>query len=254
VTPPVATPFYLDWMFWTVVVSLLAIVLSQLPPIYLLLRPRRLEVEVHSRVQLAHRVGNPNVGLVVGLTNSGGRSLRIRSFQLELSRDDKPLMILPAQNYFETPSSTSSVLLVPFSLKPGENWSHSVNFLNYFDRQNERYYRKHLSDLNADIRQKLAARPKGTEEMVVADPNVVAPFIELFNKLFVWQTGEYVIALSVTTEPGSASYSKKYRFTLYESDTDDLKKQTDDYKYGGGITFDVAQHLAVSVPLAEHLG
>lgn len=250
----VIIPFYLNWTFWAVVVSTTAIILSQLPPIHLLLRPRRIEVEVHSRVQVTHRAGNPNVGLVVSLTNSGGRNLRIRSINLELSRDGKPLANLPAQNYFETLSSTSTVLLVPFLLKPGESWAHGVNFLNFFDRHTEKHYRECLSALNTDIRQKVNARPKGSEEMVVADPKVVAPFLELFDKLFVWQTGEYVISLSVTTSPESASYSKMYRFTLYESDTDDLKKHTDDYKYGGGITFDIEQHVMTSVPLTEHVG
>lgn len=218
------------------------------------MRPRRLEVEVHSRVLVTHRVGNPNVGLVVGLTNSGGRALRIRSLRLDLSRDGKPLVSLPAQNFFETPSSTSSVLLVPFSLKPGENWVHAVNFLNFFDRQTEKHYRECQYALNADIRQKIEARPKGIEDMVAADEKVVTPFLDLFSELFVWQTGEYIISLSVTTEPGSASYSKLYRFTLYESDTDELRRQTDDYRYGGGITFEVERPLAVSVQLTEHVG
>lgn len=244
----------MDWTFWAVIVSLLAIALSQLPPIHLLMRPRRLEVEVHSRVLVTHRVGNPNVGLVVGLTNSGGRALRIRSLRLDLSRDGKPLVSLPAQNFFETPSSTSSVLLVPFSLKPGENWVHAVNFLNFFDRQTEKHYRECQYALNADIRQKIEARPKGIEDMVAADEKVVTPFLDLFSELFVWQTGEYIISLSVTTEPGSASYSKLYRFTLYESDTDELRRQTDDYRYGGGITFEVERPLAVSVQLTEHVG
>ncbi|MFC6521615.1 hypothetical protein ACFQAT_19795 [Undibacterium arcticum] len=134
---PPTHPFYVDWTFWAVIVALLAVLLSQLPPVHILLRPKRLEVEVHSRLQVTHQVGNPNVGLYVNIANTGGRELRVRRVQVDVSRDGKYLGALPAQNYFETPSSQSSVLFVPFSLKPGEHWGHAVNFLSFFDRQTE---------------------------------------------------------------------------------------------------------------------
>lgn len=249
-----SAPLYFDWTFWAVVVALLAVVLSQLPPVHLLLRPKRLDVEVHSRIQVTHQVGNPNIGVVVSVRNTGGRELRIRRLHIEVWRDGGLLGRFPAQNYYETPSSQTSVLFIPFSLKPREDWSHAVNFLNFFDRQTEKAYRENQSHLNSDIGKKIEAKPKGEEKPVVADLGLVAPFLELFNKLFVWEPGEYVIALSVEAEPGSASYLKKYRFTLYESDTMELKKHTEDYKFGGGISYNVQRHVGVFVPLSEHLG
>lgn len=249
-----SSPLYLDWTFWTVIVASIAIVLSQLPPIHLLLRPRRLEVEVHSRIQVTHQIGNPNIGLFVSIGNTGGRELRIRKLRVEVWRDGKWLGAFPAQNYFETASSQSSVLFVPFSLKPGEHWSHGVNFLNFFDRQTEKSYRENQSTLNADISRKIDARPKENEQAVIAESSLTAPFFDLFNKLFVWEPGEYVFSLSVDAEPGSASYAKKYRFTLYESDTAELRKHTEDYKFGGGISYNVQQHIGVFVPLSEHVG
>ena len=124
--PQAPNPFYLDWQFWAAVVAVLALVLSQLPPVRLWFRPKRLEVEVHSRIQVTHKVGNPNVGIYVSVRNTGGRELRIRSLQISLTRDNAPLAVLSAQNYFESPSSQSSVLFVPFSLKPGETWAHGT--------------------------------------------------------------------------------------------------------------------------------
>ncbi|WP_338802529.1 hypothetical protein V9L13_11195 [Pseudomonas sp. RSB 5.4] len=249
----IALPFYTDWKFWSLVVSVLAVILSQLPPIHLLLRPRRLEVEVHSRVQLTHRVGNPNLGLVVGITNSGGRSLRIRSMHLDLVRDGQPLVTLHAQAYFETPSSTSTVLLVPFFLKPGDSWAHAVTFFNNFERQVDKAYRADLARLRTDIRKKIDAQPPDKRELVEAEPQMIAPFSELFRKLFIWETGEYMFTLSVIAAPGSASYTKKYRFTLYESDTEELRQQAERYKYGAGIAYD-EQDGAVMVPITEHVG
>jgi hypothetical protein len=164
-------------------------------------------------------------------------------------------MTLPAQNYFEAPSSTSSVLFVPFSLKPGETWAHSVSFLNFFDRLTEKQFRENLSALGADIRRKIEVRPPENEKQaVVAEAELVQPFNALFEKLFVWQPGEYVAELQVDAEPGSASYSKNYRFTLYESDTAELREYTEDYRIGGGLTFNMERHAGVNVPLSEHVG
>ncbi|HEY2901352.1 MAG TPA: hypothetical protein VGL59_12300 [Polyangia bacterium] len=244
----------MDWTFWAVATSLVAIVLSQLPPVRLLLKPKRLDVEVHSRIQITHKVGNPNVSLHVSIGNSGGIELRVRSLALDLTRDGKPLLSLVAQNYFHGPTDQVPILFIPFSIKPGEHWSHGVNFLNLFDRTTDKNYRENASKLLMDIQRKLAARPPADKEAVKASPHLVAPFVELFDRLFLWEPGEYVVALAVKVEPGSASYVKKYRFTLYESDTAELRKHIEDYQYGAGISYNVDKHLGVFVPLSEHIG
>ena len=246
------TPWYLDWTFWAAALSLVAIVLSQLPPVHLLLRPKRLEVEVHSRVQLSHMAGNPNAGVVVSIRNTGDRQLRIRSLALGVSRDAHAPLWLPGQGYFETPSSQSSVLFVPFTLKPGETWAHSVTFLNTFERQVEKLFREKLSTLEGDIRRKIWERSKDDREAVVAEPKNVSPFVDLFRRIFIWYPGEYIVELRVSAEPGSASFSKRYRFTLYESDTEDLRAYIDDYKFGTGLTSKADHHSGVSIPIVEH--
>lgn len=252
--PPTPTPLYLDWQFWAAVVAGLALVLSQLPPVVLWFRPRRLEVEVHSRIQITHKVGNPNVGMFVSVRNTGGRELRIRSLRIVLARDNSQLANLPAQNYFESPSSQSSVLFVPFTLKPGDTWAHGTNFLSFFDRAREKLYRESESKLGSDIRRKLDARDEYDKNAVVAEPALVAPFMKLFDQLFIWQPGEYVAELIVEAEPGSASFSRKYRFTLYESDSAELRAHVEDYKFGGGVSYHVDKHAGVFVPLSQHNG
>jgi hypothetical protein len=254
IVPSTSIPLYLDWQFWAAVAAGLALVLSQLPPVHLWFRPRRLEVEVHSRVQITHKVGNPNVSMFVSIRNTGGRELRIRSLQIALRRDDTPLGTFPAQNYIESPSSPSSVLFVPFSLKPGETWAHSTSFLNFFDRATEKFYRERESVLVADIRKKIQALPEGDKPLVIAEPSLVSPFLDLFNRLFVWQPGEYVAELSVLAEPGSASFVRKFRFTLYESDSEELRSHTEDYKFGGGLSYNIDKHAGVFVPLSQHVG
>lgn len=244
-------PIYLDWQFWAAVVAAVALILSQLPPVALWFRQRRLEVEVHNRVQITHKVGNPNVGLFVSVRNLGGRELRVQSLVLKLTRDNKPLASLAAQNFYEQQSAQSTVLFVPFILKPQETWAHGTNFLNFFDREKEKAYRRAESDLRAVIQKKLEMRPKDDSRPVSAEQDLVSPFIDIFNELFIWEPGEYIAELTVLTQPQSASFGRQYRFTLFESDSMELRSYVEDYKFGAGVYFNDDRHSGLFIHISR---
>jgi hypothetical protein len=250
--PTTQAPLYLDWQFWSAVVAVLALVLTQLPPVRLWFRPSRLEVEVHSRVQVTHKVGNPNLGMHVGIRNIGGREVRVGSITVALARDGNQLGVYPIINFFEASSSTSAVLFVPFTLRPSESWAHRANFLRLFDRNTEKFYRERESELRANIRRKLAARAEGDNELVVADAECIQPFLKMFNRMFVWLPGEYTLDLQIQVESGKAAFGRRYRFTLFESDSEELRSHTDDFKHGGGLAYDVDRHVGVYVPLSPN--
>jgi len=252
--PSVQIPFYLDWQFWAAIAAFLALILSQLPPVRLWLLPRRLEAEVHHKIQITHKIGNPNLGLFISIRNTGGRNLRIRAMELSVKRDGEALGRYPAQNYFERLSDQSMVLFVPFTLKPGESWEHGTNFFNEFDRATEKSFRENASSLTTDIGAKLEARPDSDKTPVVAEPALVDPFHRLFDRLFAWAPGEYIVELKVRAEPGSASFSQRYRFTLFESDTMELRSYADDFKFGGSIMYNSQRHSGLFVPLQPHNG
>lgn len=246
------SPLYLDWQFWSALGSVTAIVLSQLPPMKLWFRPSRLDLEVHSRVQITHKIGNPNLCLFVSINNSGGRTIQVRSIEIVLSRDSTMIASLPAQNYFENTASQTAILFVPFTLKPGDTWAHPAVFLNLFDRAREKLYRTSELALKKDIQKKINARPSDDKSAVVAEPELISPFISIFDKLFIWEPGEYVMELSLNTKPENSALSEKYRFTLYESDSLELKSHIDDYKFGGGISYDINSHAGVFIPITKH--
>lgn len=250
--PPTQAPLYLDWQFWSAVVAVFALILTQLPPVRLWFRSARLEVEVHSRVQLTHKVGNPNLGMYVGIRNIGGREVRVRSITVALARDGNEIGVYPIVNFFETPSATSAVLFVPFTLRPSEAWAHGANFLRLFDRNTEKFYREQESKLRSHIRHKLAARAEDDKELVVADDEYVEPFLEMFNRMFVWLPGEYTLDLQIEVESGKPAFGKRYRFTLFESDSEELRSHTDDFKHGGGLAYNVDRHAGVYVPLSPN--
>jgi hypothetical protein len=129
-----ADPFYADWKFWSVIVSAVALILSQLPPIHVMLRSARLEVEAYSRILLNHKIGNPNAHLYIRISNVGGREVRIQSITLHFERGTKDNFRLPARTYFQAPSDKQALLLTSFKLKPNEEWGHVVHFYNMFSR------------------------------------------------------------------------------------------------------------------------
>jgi hypothetical protein len=121
-------------------------------------------------------------------------------------------------------------------------------------RATEKFYRESESALTSDIRRKLAARPESDNNPVVAEPQLVKPFSDLFDRLFVWHPGKYVVELVVDVKPGSASFSKKYRFTLYESDSAELRSHINDYPFGGSLSYNIDRHVGALIPLSQHGG
>lgn len=97
-----STPWYVDWTFWTAIVAALALILSQLPPVLHWFKGGQLDIEIHPRISITHKVGNPNATLHIVATNSGGRDIRVRSGQLTLTRDDDEPFAMPLKNYYAT--------------------------------------------------------------------------------------------------------------------------------------------------------
>lgn len=245
-----STPLYLNWQFWSAVVALIALVLSQFQPVKFWFRSLTPQFEVQSRVRITHKVGNPNLSMYVSIRNSGGRDLHIRRLSLSITRETQLLGNYPAVSYFEESISTFPALFVPFSLNPMQSWTHNTIFLREFDRLTEKEYRKHESTLRSDINNKLATRLPGDKSPVVADECNVKPFHDFFDKMFIWLPDEYKLDLTIVTSSGK-KFIKPYRFTLFESDSEELKSYQNDYKYGGGIYFEVERHMQLIVPLSS---
>jgi len=89
----VDVPLYLNWTFWAVLVAALALLLSQLPPVHMLLKRAKLDMELHSRIHITHKVGNPNLQLHLILSNVGGKTIKIKGITSAIERDGKQIAI-----------------------------------------------------------------------------------------------------------------------------------------------------------------
>jgi len=234
----IPNPFYLDWSFWAVTVASIALVLSQLPPIHILLKKAKIDFELYSKISLLHKVGNPNLQIHIIINNIGGRKVRIKNIESTVIRDGNKVAILPAQNYLEHPSDKNTVLFTSFPLNPGDEFGHIVNLLRLFSREEEREYRDLEGKLKSDIFEKQALINGKQKELIEASPENVEPFHKFFTQHFIWSAGEYELKIKVITDNESTNIEKNYRFTLFEYYEEELRKIKERYKYGDGIYWD----------------
>lgn len=251
---PAPTPFYFDWNFWTTVAAFVAIVLSQLPPVVTWFKSTKLAIEIHNRIVVYHRVGNPNLNVHIILTNPCGKTIRVKAMSVMLERDGKTMEPLNGHSYYQAISDKESVLLTPFNLKPTEEWGHLVTFASAVSREDEKKLRAAEDQLRKNIQDKIRERDRkgdNSKDLVEADAALVTPFMEAFNRFFIWNPGEYVITLNIKAEHAAASLTRKYRFTLFESDTLQLKQPTDNFKFGDGVYYHTNSTGFVGVPIVE---
>jgi hypothetical protein len=235
------TSIFLNWSFWAVIVAALALLLSQLPPIKILVRPIRLRVEPYDRLGVTRWLGNPNVNLHLVLTNTGGRKVSILSVNLILRLEDGSSFSLPAQS-FSAPGAPKggSFLFTRFALKPDESWSNFVSCFANFDTADERQSKELVKNLRRDINQRLKIRLQtapGNKELMEADEKFVQPIRGFYEKHNKWRAGEYTVQLHIKCEPERASTIRRFRFTLFESDVQDLAESVSKYKYGAGVYY-----------------
>lgn len=246
-----ATPLYLDWSFWAVVVAALAIALSQLPPVLSWFKRAKLEIEPYSKIAITHKVGNPNLQLHLIINNVGGREVRLKDLRVNIDRDGVEVATLPAQNYLQNQSDKNTLLFTAFSLKPGEEWAHITNFLNYFNRDDENLFRSLEKEMLSDLHSKRDALDNDSKALIEIESELVQPFHDFFNRKFIWKAGEYNLTVFVTTDSPKANLSRQYRFTLFESHVSHLQAITEHFKYGGGISWDPNIQTNVIVDIKE---
>lgn len=250
-----ATPLYMDWSFWAVVVAFIALVFSQLPPIHVILKRAKLDLELYSKLSITHKLGNPNIQLHLILNNIGGRRIRIKDIKVSLTKDGANLLCLPAQNYLQNQNDQNTVLFTTFALDPKSEWAHITNFLNFFSRDDEKKYQKIEGDLLADFRshQKEVKDKEGniSDDLYEHPEELVKPAFDFFENHFCWKAGEYKMSVNVITDSKSADVTKTYRFTIFESHTETLSVIKEYFKYGGGLYWNPKIQTSIILEVSE---
>ncbi len=247
-------PIYLNSSFWVAIVAALALILSQLPPIYIVVKKAKIDFELYSKISLLHKVGNPNLQLHLIINNIGGRKVRVKGIAATVLRDGKKMAVLPAQNFLKESANKDTVLFTSFSLNPDDEWGHIVNLLEYFGREEEKRYRTMEGNIKSDIFEKQDQIKKTNgevNELVEARPENVEPLYAFFDKKFIWMAGEYELRVKILTDVEKTNIEKSYKFTLFEYYEEELREITEKYKYGEGIYWEGSTPQGVIVDIKE---
>ena len=70
-----------------------------------------------------------------------------------------------------------------------------------------------------------------------ADEKFVQPIRSFYEKHNEWRAAEYTVQLHIKCEPERASTIRRFHFTLFESDVQDLAESVSKYKYGAGVYY-----------------
>ena len=139
---PVITPF---WTFWACVASLVALVLSQLPPIHSLLKPRTSTWRYIAAFRSLTRLEIPICPFMWALATQEAGSCESLPDVGAWSRRQATLFPTCAELLPGT-GRPNRCLVHSVLTQTQRTMSHSVTFLNFFDRPTEKRLRKHVED------------------------------------------------------------------------------------------------------------
>jgi len=240
-----------DAAFWSTLIALLALVLSQLPPVREILKPRELRIVVPEALFLYHFMGNLQMSAFLTLNNVGGRGITVQKIECVLIHEEgSPRYRLPAQTYWPRAQSGSGQELfigwVP--LKPEEHWAETVHFYKFWSVQDEEDSAAIISRIRNDIYAKRALLEPGlVNKPVDADEKLVKEAKDFFEKRFTLAKGNYKVLIAAISEKSEAVSVRGFDFTLYDHHLRTLRSIEDDYKTGAGIYFNSEDPLKSGV-------
>lgn len=244
---------------WSALIALLALVLSQLPPVKQMLKRRALQIVVPEYIALYHFLGNLNLMGFISLFNTGGKGLTVAKIDAVVSTDDTRWHVPGATYVSREPSASGGQSRLEFfvgwnALKPGEHWSQTVHFFRAWTVQEEEDAAEIVGKIRTDINAKLAQRAPAAQGLVEADESLVKEAKALVDQRFKLVKGNYRLVIAALSEKDELLSLQGFEFTLFDNHIKTLRSIVDDYKFGAGIYFPSPDWKQVFVrlrPLAQ---
>lgn len=226
------TPFYQNADVWIALFTFLAIILSQLPPIKLWFKKGKLELDVYSKGFLNHSLGSPLIQLHLIINNVGVKAVKIKKITTDIYVDDSLITSLSALNYVPNPSDNKTVILPTFNIEAKSEWSNITNFQQLLKREEEKIRR----DISLIIQKKVSENTDTEQKEAVTVKNkVVKPLHKIFKENFIWEASRYKIDINIETDDIKTNLSKTIYFTIFETQSNELKAHQDGYSSGDTV-------------------
>lgn len=238
-----------DTEFWIALIAFAALIISSIPYMGRFFKGK-VDLEIYSRIWISHAIGNPNVSLHMIIRNIGKGELKINKISANIFRDGEEVIKLPAQNYVANSKDNQNILLTKFYMKPNEEWSHLVNFFQFFKREEEKEYKKAELALRNEISRLVKLKDESEADVVVrVGDAIVQPFYDMFDKKFIWTPENYTLEIVFDTENTKENLYKKYKFTIFTNE--ELMQIRDNYPTGAGISFNTDVPIGIWENLEE---
>lgn len=221
---------FLNLNFWSLIIAFFALLVSLFPHIKHLLKGKNIDLDIHRKIMVYHWLGFPCLNIHLGLFNKGGTKVNIRSINLKITKDGNLIKSLKCEGFFETSVSQTANTFFPFDLPADDSWTHLCWFSMDIDRNREQKAKNAILAVDMNIAEKIRANVVNNQP-IEADKELVDNLVSLHNQNFIWETGEYFVEIQVDTNP-YVNISKIFRFTLFETDVNELNNYALDYKYG----------------------
>ncbi len=229
--------WYKQTAVWAVIISVIALILSQLPPIGAWIPRNDVKAEINKRIGLPSMIGIPGYLIIIDLTNTGNRSLTISNLKLEVVYPNSTATHIEAQSYLKILSGQpepQSFPITSIKLNAGEGWAEMVLFHPMPSPNEEEEINRIKLQISQSIFSKIRALPRSQYNpnlSAEADPKFVAEAINFFNRRFDLEKGTYKASL-ICDVNGRKVTLKEFEFTLYDYHIKTFKSQPEDYKYG----------------------
>jgi hypothetical protein len=224
----------MDAKVWSAIAAWIALFLSLKPYLRALFRKGKIEISKHTSVCITHMIGTPNLSMYVSLKNIGGRTAHIKKIQIHLTRDGDELPILIGTGYFSDKLTQQLTMFTPIDLGSGEKWAHTVSFHEKWSRTQQQTFRALSSKVRDTINSKRFHEPEHVGHHQAEDEQV-KEIQDQFNSNFKWLNGEYKGHLVVLDSDDKPLIKDEFKFTIFETESDQLRDACYDYRFGFGV-------------------
>jgi len=230
--------------FWSLIVAIVAVSLSQLPPVKDWVKHESLIVKTSEKFGIAQAFGVLGFNLQLDLANDGNTPINAQKIRLNVVYPSGKARNLVAESYYSFSSEATkggqpiSYPITSIKLDPGQVWSEMVTFGQDFSPQLEEEMNSVRLKISQDIfkaQQNIKPGQWAPPVLLEASADSFALAKKLFEKNCDLEKGEYLVEMTVNTFNDRQIISKKYRFTLYDYHVVTIRSQVDDYKYGANI-------------------
>jgi len=246
---------------WSLFVSMIAVALSQSPPVANWFRGQKVTLRVSKECFMGHTLGDPILQFTVDIRNVGGRSAEFTDIDCFLKKSTGEIINLPIKAYLQsTPNSQSSNSFTKFpitivSLRPGERWNAIVTGYNEWNEADEELLNTIKTAVFNDIRAQQVKVKWTDATWYEAESSHVKQAMDFFNAHFKITQGQYVLYVALKRDEQVLAVAA-YPLVIYRHHIDYLRSLADDYKWGSGLLPNFSQQrgdlkLILNRPLSD---